>query len=209
MIKNSKWAIEEAPADHKNMIFFSPDCRDYGFYFLKEVSCASILNDPSDSICSTLKVLRDSNSLFFKKISKIKLNLKTINEEKKKKFFKNDLEKAVNNYVLSKNKNLVSEFKVLSERMEKNNTFIYNYSLLECLSLFNNENLFIYYSPALKDIKDKNHFKLLDILIKHYSKIIVHAYDNKLYKKYFKEWNRKRKPNQKNKVKIECIWKNF
>lgn len=210
MIKNSKWVIDEAPIDHKDMIFFSPDCRDYSFYFSKEVSCASILNDPSDSVFNILKVLRDSNNLFFKKINNLKLNNKTINAEKQKKIFKNDLEKAINNYILSKSKkNKMSELKALSDKMDKNNTFIYNYSLFDCLKLFNNENLFIYYSPGLKDIKEKNHYKILDLLIKHYSKIIIHTYDNKLYKKYFKDWNKKRKPNQKNKIKIECIWKNF
>jgi hypothetical protein len=217
MIKNSEWVMEELPPEHKDMIFFSPDCRENSFYSSKETSMFSILNDPSDSLHSILKALRDNNSLFFKKISKVSLSLKTFNLEKQKKVFRSEIEKAVNNYVLTKynvrsknnkSKN-IDKLKILSEKINKNNTFIYNYDVIKSLNLFNNESLLIYYCPTQKDIKEKDHYKILDVLLKHYSKVIIHTYDNKLYKKYFKNWNKKKKPNQKNKFKIECIWKNF
>jgi hypothetical protein len=212
MIKNSKWIIEEAPLEHKEMIFFSPDCRDISLY-LKEISTTVILNDPLNRFGSILRILRDNDDLFFKKIKSINLNSKTFTIEKQKKTFKSDIEKALNNYILSRynknNKKFIDELKDLSLNMNKNSTFIYNYNTIDSLKKFNSENLFIYYSPTIKDINQKDHSNILDVLFKHYSKIIIHAYDNKLYKKYFKDWNKKKKPNQKIKTKIECIWKNF
>ena len=197
------------------------------FYFLKENSKISILNDPSINFYKILKGLRD-NEQFLKKLSKLNFNLKTFKKEKQKKSFKSELEESINSYVLykfSSNNNLkdykkntdcknslcsdIKELSKISFKIEKNNTFIYKYSLIEALKLFNNEDIVIYYSPTIKEINSPDHKEVINILLKQHSRVIIHSYENKIYKKFFKNWTKKRKPGQKNKNKIECIWKNF
>lgn len=225
MTNNTQWLIDEFPEEHEKMIFFSPDCKKCSFYFSKNLAKISILNEPEIKYYKILKSIRDNN--FVKKILSLDLNLKTFKKEKQKNKFKNDLEEAINFYVLyklSKNNNLKDykknsenkgsifaepdELKELSKKIDQN-TFIYNYSIIECLKLFNNEDIFLYYSPALKEIEKKEHTQVIDILLKQHSKILIHAYDNKIYRKYFKNWKRKKRPDIKNKIKLEYIWKNF
>lgn len=227
MINNSNWVLEELPNNHQEMIFFAPDCNKCNFYFLKEPSFISILNDPSNLFNKVLKSLRD-NEQFLKKISKLNFNLKTFKKEKQKKFFRSELDESINSYILYKfslNNNLkdykknidcknsitssISELKELSKKIQKENTFIFNYSIKDSLKLFNNEDLIIYYSPTYKETQDPKNKEVIEIILKHYSKVIIHSYDNKFYKKLLKNWNKKRKPGQKNKNKIECIWKNY
>jgi len=227
MINNSEWVLEELPEQHKDMIFFAPDCKKCNFYFLKDCSKISILNDPTNNFYCILKNIRD-NDLFFKKLSKINFNSKTFKKEKQKKHFKNELEESINRYILYKfslrnnldiyKKNIdcknsitsgIKELKEISKKIQKNNTFIYNYSVYDSLKTFNNEDLIIYYSPTEKETEDPEHKKIIDIILKHHSKILIHCYENKNYKKFFKNWNKSKKPGQKNKNKIECVWKNF
>jgi hypothetical protein len=227
MTINYSWVTDELPPQHVDMIFFYPDCKRCNFYFLKENSKISILNDPSVNFYKILKGLRD-NEQFLKKLSKLNFNLKTFKKEKQKKSFKSELEESINSYVLykfSSNNNLkdykknadcknslcsdIKELSKISFKIEKNNTFIYKYSLIEALKLFNNEDIVIYYSPTIKEINSTDHKDVMNILLKQHSKVIIHSYENKIYKKFFKNWTKKRKPGQKNKNKIECIWKNF
>jgi hypothetical protein len=227
MVNNFLWVSEELPTLHAQMVFFSPDCKKCNFYFFKEASQISILNDPSNNFYKILKSLRD-NEQFLKKLSKLNFNLKTFKKEKQKKTFKSELEESINSYILYKfslNNNLkdykknidcknsimssVKELSEISSKINKNNTFIYNYSLIEALKLFNNEDIVIYYSPTIKEISSPEHKDIINILLKQHSKVLIHSYDNKTYKKFLKNWTKKRKPGQKNKNKIECIWKNF
>lgn len=226
MIKNAYWVIEELPNNHQEMIFFIPEFNKSNFYFLKDSSNINILNDTSQSLHKILKAFRDDKN-YIKKLLKIKYNSKTFKEAKLKHKFKSENEEAINEYILyrlsknhegkiyqknSLNKNSIScDIKELSNISSKLNkkTFIFNYSLKEVLKLFNNEDLIIYYSPTPKDVKSPEHLEIINILLKHYSKIIINTYDNPIYKKYFKNWIKKKKPGQNNKVKIECIWKNF
>jgi len=227
MINNSLWVMDELPAQHANMVFFTPDCKKCNFYFLKEASYISILNDPSNSFYKILKSLRD-NDQFLKKLSKLNFNLKTFKKEKQKKSFKSELEESINTYILYKfslNNNLkdykkntdckssitssIKELSQICSKMDKKSTFIYNYPLLDALKLFNNEDIVIYYSPTIKEINSPEHKDVINVLLKQHSKILIHSYENKIYKKLLKNWTKKRKPGQKNKNKIECVWKNF
>lgn len=218
MIKDAHWVTEELPENHKEMIFFMPECNKSNFYFLKDESNITILNDPNSILYKVYKSIRD-DKLYTKKISKIKHNLKTFNQAKQKKTFKSEIDEAINIYTLyklskknegkiyEKNKKNSIDLKDLS-RINKN-TFIFNHSLKESLKIFNNEDILMYYTPDLRDIKSPEHVEIINILLKHYSKVIINSYENPVYKKYFKNWNKKKKPNQKNKLKVECVWKNF
>lgn len=219
MSKDLHWITQELPENYKEMIFFSLDISKYNLLFCKEQSNLNIINDPNTVTYKILKAIRDDSS-YLKKISKIKYNLKTFKEAKSKNSFKSDTEEAINNYILyrlskkhegkvyQKFNKLNQDLIQLSEKIDKN-TFIFNYSIKECLKLFNNEDVIIYYSPDLKQIKKPEHLEIINILLKQYSKVIINTYDNPIYKKHFKNWIKKKRPGQANKIKIECVWKNF
>lgn len=107
-------------------------------------------------------------------------------------------------------------FSKISERLFE--VFIYNKSPVEIIKNFNCEDVLLYCnmpyycgSKCLKtaykpEITEEEHVEISKILLKFNGKVILNNLDSYLYKKLYKDFNRK-KISDKNKT--EYIWKNF
>ena len=102
------------------------------------------------------------------------------------------------------------------------NTQIENLDYKKLLQRYNSEEVFIYLDPPYlpnvrtpylykneMDIKD--HEELLDIILKHPSKIMISGYSNPLYENALKNWKKLTKNNQveSGRIKEEAIWMNY
>lgn len=110
----------------------------------------------------------------------------------------------------------VDNLHVVSEKLY--GVFLYNKPAIEIVQNFNCDNVFLYCnmphyskSKCLKtaykpEMDEKDHIEFSKIILKFNGKLIIHNLDSNLYKKLYKNLNRKKIIN---KNKIEYIWKNF
>ena len=239
--KLSDIILEEMPENHKDLIYCEPFCGCCNVFLKKENSEITVLNDLNNGISNFLTVMRDDGKKAISKLKKINYNQQTFKKELKRNKFKNNVDYAVNQYILyrtsrgglcknycySKNKRKkIEDIESWNTNVENLNqislklsdVFVFNNTAIEIIGIFNSENVLMYCDPPryvknrksqcpYKDyMTEEEHIDLSKVLMKSNSKIILSGSDSLLYKKLYKDWNRKK---ISNKNKKEFIWKNF
>lgn len=237
MKKESLDIISELPENHTEMIYCEPFCGGCNLFFKKEESKLSILNDPNPGISSVLLSLQNQKKEFLNKLKKIKINkteFKKQQEEQKEQKFKNELDRAINQYFIHRfsRGNLcktfhkpktkkdhpswntdIDNFDEISKKLEC--AFIFNKPPLEIISNFDCENVLLFCESPLwsgkhvnssykSKIDEQDHIDISKMLLNFNGKVIITNIDSNLYKKIYKSFNRKKIKNKK-----EYIWKNF
>lgn len=158
--------ISEFPENYQDMIYCEPFCGCCSVFFKKEPSKISILNDFNLGIYTLIKTLQNNENYFFNKLKKIKFNKSTFKKEIEKKTFKNDIEYAVNQYVVhrmsraglcktyswsvsKKNQGDLCSWNTSVDNLQKiseklNGVFLYNKSPQEIVQNFNCDNVLLY-----------------------------------------------------------------
>jgi len=239
--KLSDIILEEMPENHKDLIYCEPFCGCCNVFLKKENSEITILNDLNNGISNFLTVLRDDGKKAIGKLKKINYNQLTFKKELTRKKFKNNVDHAINQYILyrtsrgglcknycyskTKRKKIedIESWNTNVENLHQislklSDAFVFNYTANEIIEIFNSEDVLMYCDPPryIKNRKsqcpykdymtEEEHIELSKILIKSNSKIILGGSDSLLYKKLYKDWNRRK---ISNKNKKEFIWKNF
>jgi DNA adenine methylase len=168
--KLSDIILEEFPENHKELIYCEPFCGCCNVFLKKDHSEITALNDLNNGISNFLTVLRDDGKKAIGKLKKINYNQQTFKKELKRSNFKNNIDYAINQYILyrtsrgglcknycySKTKRKkIEDIESWNTNVENLNqislklsdVFIFNSPASEIIGIFNSENVLMYCDP--------------------------------------------------------------
>ena len=110
--------------------------------------------------------------------------------------------------------------KLATERLK--GVQIENLPALELIKRYDTEDVFIYADPPYlhgtrknylykHEMKDADHEKLLNVLVKHQGKILLSGYDNDMYNDILQGWNKVQKHTRAEggRARTETLWMNY
>jgi DNA adenine methylase len=228
MKKNEEWVISHFPEDLKNLTYVEPYCGDSTVFLEKEKSNIEVINDKDANLINILKVIRDEQKEFSKRLNSQKFNKSTFEkflelEEQDfidsatkefvlRKMSKDELKQEFN---LTKVKNnlweeSIKEMPKISSRLQ--GIFIFNKEAIQIINTFNFNDTFLYCKPPYlkenklskkvytSDMKPEDHMNLSYLLHSFKGKVLLRGYASPLYNRLYKGWNlEKAKTNVKDK----------
>ncbi len=94
------WIIEHFPPDYEKLTYIEPFCGAANTLMNKNIASEEGINDLDPSIVTMLRVIRDQCEDFLEKLKKVKYTQKTFDIAQEQKTITNDLDKAVNEFIL-------------------------------------------------------------------------------------------------------------
>lgn len=230
----SKTIIDNFPSLDEIEEYVEPYCGTASVFLNKNKTKTEVINDVDEGIISIFRTIRDECTLFVKKLKKIEHNKTTFEEALDKKEFGNNLDKAVNEFILrnmsvkSQKKtyatseswnSILEELPLISKKLKS--CFIFNKPAIEVIKAFDNSKTLCFIDPPCLEEKGvdplecemstDDHIELAKNIIDFKGKVILSGYQSTLYKRLYKEWNciKKVVPHKIKYKQTECIWMNY
>lgn len=221
-----EWIIEHLPEGHETMVYLEPFCGSASVLINKPLSSEEAISDLDQGIVKIMKTVRDECDDFVNSLQRIRLAQDTFDKALECKEFHDDLDEAVNEFILrkmSKNgqkeafdkkndqKSWETSIKVLpkiAQRIER--VYIFDKPAATVLNAFNKPNTLAYIDPpALEEETEIQHAKLAEMLRNFKGKVLVSGHPSSIYNRLYKSWRcEKKKPVPKT-GKQECLWLNY
>lgn len=212
------WILEKFPQNYENLTYVEPFLGTGCVLLNKKPSVEEVCNDPDLNLIKIWQALRDEPKLFLSKIKKIKHSEIVFKKYLNKQQNGDYIEDAIKEFVLLKmsrgglKKNYLKEsgadvYKNINEISERiKNVHLVNKNPIDIIKSFNNDNSFLYCNnPGLNDNNSNAHIEVAESLKSFRGKVIVLGENVSIYKRIYKEWNKKSIPDHPK----ECIWLNF
>ena len=229
-----KTIIDNFPALDEIEEYIEPYCGTASVFLNKNKIKTEVINDIDEGIISIFRAIRDECTLFIKKLKKIEHNKTTFEETINKKEFENNIDRAVNEFIL-RNMSVKSQKKIYTNSENWNSTleelpliskklkscFIFNKPAIEVIKAFDNSKTLCFIDPPCLEEKGvdpsecgmntDDHIELAKNIIDFKGKVILSGYQSTLYKRLYKEWNciKKIVPHKIKYKQNECIWMNY